>query len=399
MACHDRFTSRAFKTMCFVNLTITLSAGMTYWLPTNSQSVIIEWIDGNLNKSDGNDNFNSTVEYQESDQALNIFALILGLQTWMSLFGAIPAMYISETKGPKFTITLAAVLQITFQTLTFLSLEVFDSLPTYFACQIIIGINLGIITTILPAYNSEISKLQDRAFFSSLFTFFLKFGGLLILFLGIEPVLGNRERVSYMYLVPVVPALIYLVFVFLVVESPAFYAKKRDFVKVREIVSKLYGNCEVEMDIDMDPLDPGQQDVSRTNVSTFQALKTYFTNKPLLRSTFYFSLVTTLSVFAAPNEVTRYSNRILASFGFSKLLNQLTTAGIFSFFVFVTIPASFLIDKWRRRVQLISNAVILGISMSVLTVLGQLDDQENLGVKWSVIVFMVVSLITYGVRG
>ena len=269
--------SQAKKLAVLVNFTQRITMGMNFWMLTNPQKAVIAWMQEQLqptldpiqrqyrNGTEGlllpapasrnysSNSSSSCGESSHNEDGLKMYALMMALSTWCGLLGTLVSNVITELKGAQFTMLGSSVMLIIGEFLCFSGMQFTQSLPLLFVGQMVVGVTNGFQNSAPNIYLNEIACVKDRALFSSSTGVCSKIGGVLIMILGLDVVLGRIERVRYLFLVPMIPSLLHLILCMKFVKTPAFLQKESHSTKqVENCIIHLYGTLNVNMDLDLE---------------------------------------------------------------------------------------------------------------------------------------------------
>ncbi len=220
------------------------------------------------------------------------------------------------------------------------------------------GIGIGVSSVVAPTYISEISTAATRGRLVAMYQFNIVFG-ILIAFLSnyFLQGIGGADDWRWMLGVLAVPAIIYLVMVMGVPESPRWLVtKKNDLVKAKNILSQI-GIADADADAEIAAIiKSNQHDASKGKASKFFSTK----YKTIIWLAFFVAFFNQLSGI---NFILYYAPEILSRIGLGakdSLLNSIAIGGTNLIFTFAGL---YLIDKLGRKKLLLIGSIGYIISL------------------------------------
>ena len=220
------------------------------------------------------------------------------------------------------------------------------------------GIGIGVSSVVAPTYISEISTAATRGRLVAMYQFNIVFG-ILIAFLSnyFLQGIGGADDWRWMLGVLAVPAIIYLVMVMGVPESPRWLVtKKNDLVKAKNILSQI-GIADADADAEIAAIiKSNQHDTSKGKASKFFSTK----YKTIIWLAFFVAFFNQLSGI---NFILYYAPEILSRIGLGakdSLLNSIAIGGTNLIFTFAGL---YLIDKLGRKKLLLIGSIGYIISL------------------------------------
>ncbi len=220
------------------------------------------------------------------------------------------------------------------------------------------GIGIGVSSVVAPTYISEISTAATRGRLVAMYQFNIVFG-ILIAFLSnyFLQGIGGADDWRWMLGVLAVPAIIYLVMVMGVPESPRWLVtKKNDLVKAKNILSQI-GIADAGADAEIAAIiKSNQHDTSKGKASKFFSTK----YKTIIWLAFFVAFFNQLSGI---NFILYYAPEILSRIGLGakdSLLNSIAIGGTNLIFTFAGL---YLIDKLGRKKLLLIGSIGYIISL------------------------------------
>lgn len=250
------------------------------------------------------------------------------------------------------------------------------------------GVGIGVSSVVAPIYISEISTPKTRGTMGALYQFNIVFG-ILIAFLSNYCLqgFGGGNDWRWMLGVQAVPAVIYIIMVVRIPESPRWLiTRKNSIAKAREILS-LIGVEDVESEvrsiIDSNLDEAGQNE----KPSIFS---------PRYRAVLSLALLIALfNQLSGINFILYYAPEILARIGLGakdSLLNSIAIGGTNLIFTFVGL---YLIDKVGRRFLLIVGSLGYILSLAMVAICFAVHSSPDLLV-FSLLLFIAAHAIGQG---
>lgn len=279
------------------------------------------------------------------------------------IIGGLISGYFSSTIGRKYTLVAAAVLflvsalgsaypEFLFFTKGEPSIALLVAFNLY---RIIGGIGVGLASAVAPMYIGEIAPPRIRGTLVSLNQFAIIFGMLVVYFVNWG--IGKGQTIEwindvgwrYMFLSEAIPALLFLVLLFTVPETPRYLVSKNQDLKAMDILSKLY-------------------DQSTAKATMIEIKKSFDVNRVKL---FSFGkaiiiigiLLSVFQQFVGINVALYYAPRIFESMGAARDTSMFQTIVMGLVNVVFTLIAIFTVDKFGRKPLLIIGSIGMTIGM------------------------------------
>ncbi|KAK7865507.1 hypothetical protein R5R35_003209 [Gryllus longicercus] len=214
-----------------------------------------------------------------------------------------------------------------------------------FLGRLIIGVNCGLNTSLVPMYISEIAPLNLRGGLGTVNQLAVTVGLLLSQVLGIEQILGTDEGWPILLGLAVCPALLQLTLLPFCPESPRYLLITKQWEEqARQALRRLRASNQVEEDIEEMRAEERAQQAEAT-ISMMELICS-----PTLRSPLIIGVVMQLSQqLSGINAVFYYSTGLFVSSGLSEEQAKFATIGIGSIMVVMTLVSIFLMDRMGRR--------------------------------------------------
>lgn len=265
------------------------------------------------------------------------------------LVGVVISGWLSDKYGRKFMMILAALIFA----LSAIGTGAAPTLDLFILFRIISGVGIGIASNISPMYLSEVSPPAVRGKFVAIYQLAIVLGILSAQIANwqiAEPVLPGEDILNswngqtgwrWMLWAPAFPAIIYLVLIFILPESPRWLISKAHYNKATGIFTRIAGRDYATELVD---------EVKKATDETLQTvrLSRLFRGKTLKIATIGIVLAI-LQQWCGINVVFNYAQEIFTSAGYSvsDMLFNIVVTGIVN--VIFTLVGMYTVDKWGRR--------------------------------------------------
>ncbi|KAI7898554.1 general substrate transporter [Cokeromyces recurvatus] len=245
----------------------------------------------------------------------------------------------------------------------------------------ITGFSLGIFSMLIPLYQSEIAKPQNRGRLITIYQIFITFGFFVAFWLGAGTF---RISTNASWKIPIgcqlVPGLLMLIGLYFIPESPRWLIYKDRNDEALKILARLrsHGN-EHDVDVQMEftgiAQDSSFDKLTYTTPRFFLLLKKGTENNR--KRTLLGMGVHTFSQLSGINAILFYLPHILESAGIKELYSAMVGNGVGGAVNFIaTLFVLFYIDRCDRRVILIVGALAMAICMITITIISALFNQR-----------------------
>ncbi|MBB2148541.1 sugar porter family MFS transporter [Pedobacter sp. LMG 31462] len=276
--------------------------------------------------------------------------------------------YLSDQIGRKKVLFIAALL-------FFISAVGFASSGSYTLLiffRILAGVGVGVASNISPLYISEMSPAKNRGSLVTYYQLALTIG-ILLAYVSNYCLQGHASAAGIvanpavldwlfvsevwrgMFLVGVIPAVLFCFLIFFVPESPRWLLQKGRVEEAKTILSSIHG--EKEGAIEMAGMNTG-------NVQVQGSFKALF-NGPVRKVLILVMVLTALAQFSGINGVIFYGPTILKSAGFvtnDALLYQMILGTANVLFTFIAI---WKVDTWGRRPLYLTGAMMAAAALAL----------------------------------
>jgi len=211
--------------------------------------------------------------------------------------------------------------------------------------RLVIGINCGLNTSLVPMYISEIAPLNLRGGLGTVNQLAVTIGLLLSQVLGIEQLLGNRDAWNILLGLAVLPALLQLVLLPICPESPRYLLLTRgQEEQARKALRRLRACSNVEEDLEEMRAEEAAE-VTEAQLSVVELVCSAPHRTPLT-----IAVVMQLSQqLSGINGVLYYSTRLFVEAGIEPVHSKFATMGVGVIMVAMTLVSIPLMDRAGRR--------------------------------------------------
>ncbi|CEP17318.1 hypothetical protein [Parasitella parasitica] len=255
-----------------------------------------------------------------------------------------------------------------------------QSLASFFAGRIITGIAIGIYSMLVPLYQSEIAKPQNRGRLITFYQIFVTLGFCIAFWLGygtyrIDSDVGWRIPVG----LQLVAGFFMLCGLYFIPESPRWLIYKDRNAEALKILAQLrsYGN-EHDVDVQME-FTSIVQDVSFDKMAYTERFMSLLRkgNDNNRKRTLLGAGIHVLTQLSGINALLFYLPHILESAGIKEAISALLGNGVGGAVNFVaTLFVLFYIDRWDRRRILVYGALAMAVCMLCITIVSAIYNQQ-----------------------
>jgi SP family arabinose:H+ symporter-like MFS transporter len=300
-----------------------------------------------------------------------------------TVIGAMSAGIPGQKYGARETLRLLAV----FYVLSALGCAFAWNWHTLLIARFLGGLGIGGSSVLGPVYIAELAPARIRGRLVGMFQINIVIGILLAYlsnFLIARQALGAMEW-RWQFGVAALPAVLFLVMLFGIPQSPRWLVTKNRVEEARQILQKMGAD---------DPETELQEIVSSIHLENLQKAEPLFSRKyrvPIF-------LAITIGMFnqlSGINAILYYLNDIFAAAGLSKLSGALHAVGIGSMNLVATLLAMSVIDKLGRKTLLLIGSVgtalcLAGVARIFLT------DQHQEYLQWLLVAYIAFFAISQG---
>jgi sugar porter (SP) family MFS transporter len=251
------------------------------------------------------------------------------------------------------------------------------------AARVLLGIAIGVSSAAVPLYLAEIAPPKSRGKLVSMNQFLITVG--ILASYGVGALLAPAAAWRWMLGLAAVPALVMLVGLAVLPESPRWLLFRGRDDEARSVLGKVQGRQpdDDEIDQQIKELEERQEEESRSSYRDLFTARM----RPALRIGIG---VPAINQLVGVNAVIYYTPTILKNAGFGDTAATLSTVAIGAINVLVTLIALGLIDRVGRRPLLIGGVVVVDLALAFLGALYLLPQQKGV-----VAVLLVIGLCVY----
>lgn len=299
--------------------------------------------------------------------ALNYIAKDLGfakstaLQGWVvgiALAGATVGSFtggaLSDKLGRRRTLQLAAIPLMVGALVSAIA----QSIQAMITGRLLAGVGIGITSSIVPLYISEVSPTDIRGALGSANQIFICMGILIALVAGL-PLSGNPSWWRIIFGISVIPAVLMIFGMALSPESPRWLIKQGNLGEAEAAIKKLWGRQKA--DEAMFELRSRVRDVREEDVGWFDLFSRRY-RKVVSVGVALFAF----QQLSGINAVVYYSTSVFQSAGITSDIAASSLVGASN--VIGTVVATYLMDKQGRKKLLITSFTGMGTSMLFLSI-------------------------------
>ncbi|CAO0797537.1 unnamed protein product [Mucor circinelloides] len=265
---------------------------------------------------------------------------IVGATTLGAIFGGFFAGLLSDRFGRKPLVLCAAAIFIVGSLLLTFAM----SYAALLSGRLVVGLGVGIASMIIPVYISEVAPKSFRGQLATLNTLVITFGQVMAYVVNIvysQKPSGWR----YMFGVGAIPAIIQLVIMPFMPESPRRMVATNNLAEAKRTLQKIYGSSVSDRFIDQE-IETIQEDMLQSSLGTYRDFLLRQNLKPLLIA----CMLQAAQQLSGFNTAMYYAATILQMAGFQDHQNSTVVALIVAVTNMVfTMIAVALIDKTGRR--------------------------------------------------
>lgn len=297
-----------------------------------------------------------------------------------AFFGALPAGYLADKIGRKYTTMALAIPFLISWALTIFA----NGLAMLYAARVTIGIATGASCVVAPMFVSEIAEISIRGALGAFFQLHLTVGILFVYLVG-----AFTHWITLSILCAIFPVLL-IVSMFFVPESPVYLVKKERRNEAGVSLKWFWGpNADTKSALQTIQSD---LDAAAGNAK----MSDLFTNATYRSALFISLLLMFFQQFSGINAVIFYTVSIFKSAG-STMDPAVCSIVVGVVQVVMTLVSSVLIDKAGRRILLLQSSFIMGSCLFILGVFFKLQndkvDVSNLG--WLPLACVVLFIVSF----
>lgn len=308
-------------------------------------------------------------------------SLISGMLTLGCIFGPLIGGLTAKKIGRKPTLLVAACPML----IGFLIKSFATNVYMFYAGRFLVGIATGILFTVVPMYLGEISEDHNRGAVSGTLVVFGTSGSLFAF------VIGPFTTIKIFSLICIVPILLFLVlFTVLCPESPLYLASSKTPQKLKASLIKLRNKPDKEIEEEAQKIQVSvEKTVNHNEEKLFNVLGIKSTRRGLVLCT----CTVIVQQFAGINSIVSYLQPIF-ELSAASIPPEISPIIIGIVQVVVTTISSLIVDRLGRKSLLISSAI--GVSAS-LTILGLYFYINLTNLRWLPISSLVMYMIFFNI--
>jgi SP family galactose:H+ symporter-like MFS transporter len=247
--------------------------------------------------------------------------------------------------------------------------------------RIIVGFGIGLSSSGVPVYISEVAPANARGWQVSLFQLAITIG-ILLAYL-VDYAFARIQGWRWMFGISIVPAAIFGISMFFLPESPRWLLQRGEREKALAMLARVRGTSEIHVEL---------QEIEESLKKAPESGRFSDLFAPSIRPALIVGIG--LAIFqqiTGINTVIYYAPLIIQSAGISSASGAiLATAGIGMVNVMVTILSMWLIDRKGRRPLLLVGIFGMAITLAILGFVFRMSNQST-GMAW----LAVISLMAY----
>lgn len=290
----------------------------------------------------------------------NDFRIDSHVQEWVvssmmfgAAIGAVGSGWMSWRLGRKKSLMIGAVLFV----IGSLCSAVAPNVDVLIISRIILGLAVGIASYTAPLYLSEIAPEKIRGSMISMYQLMITIG-ILGAYLS-DTALSYSGAWRWMLGVIIIPAILLLIGVFFLPDSPRWYAAKRRFHDAERVLMRLR-DTSAEAKNELDEIRESLQ-VKQTGWALFKE------NSNFRRAVFLGVLLQVMQQFTGMNVIMYYAPKIFELAGYSNTTQQMWgTVFVGLTNVLATFIAIGVVDRWGRKPTLVLGFLVMAVGMGIL---------------------------------
>jgi SP family xylose:H+ symportor-like MFS transporter len=272
------------------------------------------------------------------------------------LIGALFSNYLSDKFGRKITMLLTAILFI----LNSIGTALPDSFTMFILFRIIGGIGVGIASMVVPMYIAEIAPPKQRGALVGNYQLAIVIGIVVVYFVNYFIALQGDANWNlnigwrWMFGSEIIPSLLFLVFIFLIPESPRWLIQKGQMGKANDVLKKL--NSEEELKFVKDEI---YNSSNQSDNLSWSGLKI-----PSYKKAFWVGIgLSILQQLTGINAILYYAPEIFKSLGSSTDVSLLETSTLGVVNLIFTLLSINWVDKMGRKPLLYIGSIGMSVAL------------------------------------
>lgn len=315
-------------------------------------------------------NCSMAVELNEAgvlDDVTLKWALSTAILPLGAIVGALAGASIANSIGRKKALFFNAIFCIGISVLLFFT-KTIGNFWVFIAARFLLGINVGINSSVAPVYINELSPQPYLGAFGSCFQLSVCFGIFLSYVFGLSYILGKENTWPILLGLNAVPGILQVLLALISPESPTYLLSNGAIIEAKQANEALKGENAILDETNLIESQP-----------LIQNIKSIFTQTGVKRATIVVMMLMVFQQLCGINAIFFYSGSIFANAGLDSDLSGIATVGLSIVnvaFVFVAIALS---DKAGRKILLSINFAIMAVMAVTTTVLLSFEDNEIIG--------------------
>ncbi|MEH0875880.1 sugar porter family MFS transporter [Pectobacterium cacticida] len=291
------------------------------------------------------------------------FQISVHTQEWVvssmmfgAAIGAVGSGWLSFRLGRKKSLMIGAILFVVGSLFSATALNV----EILIISRILLGLAVGIASYTAPLYLSEIAPEKIRGSMISMYQLMITIG-ILGAYLS-DTAFSYSGAWRWMLGVIIIPAILLLIGVIFLPDSPRWFAAKRRFIDAERVLLRLRDTTE-EAKRELDEI----RDSLKIKQSGWSLFKD---NKNFRRAVYLGVLLQIMQQFTGMNVIMYYAPKIFELAGYTNTTQQMWGTVIVGLTnVLATFIAIALVDRWGRRPTLLLGFIVMASGMGVLGIL------------------------------
>lgn len=279
---------------------------------------------------------------------------VVGIALASATIGSFTGGAFSDKFGRRRTLQLAAIPLVVGALVSALA----QSIQAMITGRLLAGVGIGITSSVVPLYISEVSPTDIRGALGSVNQISICMGILIALVAGL-PLAGNPSWWRTMFGISVIPAVLMILGMAFSPESPRWLTKQGKLSEAEAAIKKLWGRQKA--DEAMFELRSRTRDVMEEDVGWFDLFRRRY-RKVVSVGIVLFAF----QQISGINAVVYYSTSIFQSAGIASDIAASSLVGAAN--VIGTVVATYLMDKQGRKKLLITSFTGMGTSMLLLSI-------------------------------
>ena len=295
--------------------------------------------------------------------------------------GAVGSGWLNFRIGRKYSLMIGAVLFV----IGSLASALAPNVDVLIIARVLLGLAVGIASYTAPIYLSEIAPEKIRGSMISMYQLMITIG-ILAAYLS-DTGFSYTGAWRWMLGVITIPAVLLLVGVFFLPDSPRWLAARGSNEKARRVLEKLRDTSEQAK---------RELDEIRESLKIKQSGWVLFKNNSNFRRTVYLGiLLQVMQQFTGMNVIMYYAPKIFGLAGFASTTQQMWGTVIVGLVnVLATFIAIGLVDRWGRKPTLKLGFLVMAIGMGILGTMLHLG-VETMAAKYFAIAMLLIFIVGF----